>query len=141
MEVIAWIGFGLILAGGAWIVFGKKPSLYNSRVTGEPILVKMVRLELTSLQARFNLEYKKDLRIFSTDQGSQFEPKFNQIRISKEVQGTPALREHVRHELTEAISWEVNGSYPEGHQPQTLNGVKILDVIPSWNLGYKGPKQ
>ena len=131
---------GALFLGGCEFSPWSEYNPYNNKIGGENELVQIAKVERDNLEEEFGVDYKKDLYIYYTGFGSMYRPDSNEIMIDKSMKDNPAIKEHIRHELTEAISWEINGFYEEGYQFQKLNGHKIEDIIPSWNLGYRGIK-
>ena len=92
------------------------------------------------LEEQYGLPLDHNLRIFwASSSYSQFQFENWTILIDDVIAGLDSvLTEHIRHELTEAFVYNYLGEYPEGHQPQYLNGRKIVSIVPSWNIGYVG---
>ena len=126
----------LLLVSGCTIIPWSPWPTYdaeNRKINGHGSLVEMAKAERVNLERAFSVKYDTELTIFWSDFGSQYEYKFNTIRISRTVDRTPAMREHVRHELTEAFVRQEIGLVTEGQEPTHLNDVLIKNVIPSWH--------
>jgi len=136
MKLLTTVLVSLVLTG-CLTTASRRVNKHQDRIDGDAYLVAIAEGQKTVLERHFKIVYTKNIRIFWSDYRSLFEPRFNQIRINRAVKGTPAQKEHVRHELTEAMCWEATGGYPEGKQPQRLNGKWITDIVPSWSNHYR----